>query len=174
MRLRLVLPAVLAAPLLAACSGMAVNPPPAAETHLMPTQGNTVSGFVRLVQTELGVKLDARVHGLTPGGHGIHVHEKGDCSAPDGSSAGGHFNPTGQPHGSPEAPAHHLGDLPMLVADAGGRAELTTVIRGATLGEDRDSLVGRSIIVHASADDFVSQPAGNSGARQACGVIRRR
>lgn len=174
MNIRLLVPVTLAATLLAGCSGMATTGKPAAEARLMPTQGNNVSGFVRLVEVETGVRLEARVHGLTPGGHGIHVHEKGDCSAPDGSSAGGHFNPTGKPHGSPDSAEHHLGDLPMLVADASGRAELSTVLKGVSLGEGRNSIVGRGIIVHASADDFVTQPAGNSGARQACGVIRLR
>ena len=109
--------------------------------------------------------------GLSPGPHGFHVHEKGDCSAPDATSAGGHFNPDGKPHGHPSHGPHHLGDMPMLEADGGGNATLKAFLPGLALGGGPTGLAGRAVVVHAAVDDFKSQPAGNSGARIACGVI---
>ena len=88
-------------------------------------------------------------------------------------SAGGHFNPTGKPHGSPDAPDHHAGDMPMLQADASGNATLTTDLGGLTIGGGASDIVGKSVVIHKDADDFKTQPAGNSGARVACGVIAK-
>ena len=140
---------------------------------LNPTAGNSVTGTVVFVQEGVHVKVEARVSGLTPGMHGFHVHEKGDCSAPDAESAGGHFNPTGQPHGDPRAPGHHhAGDMPMLTADPSGNATLTMVLSAMSIGRGPADIVGKSVVVHAGADDYRTQPAGNSGARVACAVIR--
>lgn len=165
------------APLLAAFTLIAVSgcasimPPaePGARAELAPTQGNTANGSVRFSKQGDKVLIDADIKGLTPGLHGFHVHDKGDCSAPDGSSAGGHFNPTGAPHG-PISAAHHLGDMPMLVADDNGRAKLRMGLSSLML-DGPHSIVGKAVIVHAQADDFQTQPTGNSGARVACGVI---
>ena len=139
---------------------------------LEPTKGNTAAGTVTF--TERGDKLvvSARLTGLAPGGHGFHIHEKGDCSSGDGMSAGGHFNPHGKPHGNPTTVDHHAGDMPMLVADSYGEARLTTEIDG-TLGRGAGDVVGKAVIVHKDPDDFTTQPTGNSGARVACGVIRK-
>jgi Cu-Zn family superoxide dismutase len=144
-----------------------------AEAKLEPTKGSAAKGTVTF--SEAGGKLTvvARVTGLAPGSHGFHVHEKGDCSAPDGMSAGGHFNPATQPHGDPKKGAHHAGDMPMLVADGSGKAELTAELTGVTLS-GASGYVGRAVIVHADPDDFTTQPTGNSGARVACGVIALR
>jgi Cu-Zn family superoxide dismutase len=139
---------------------------------LNPTAGNTVTGTVVFVQEGAHVKVQAQVSGLTPGMHGFHVHEKGDCSAPDAESAGGHFNPTGQPHGDPRAPGHHAGDMPMLSADASGKATLTAELSAMSVGRGPTDIVGKSVVVHAGVDDYKTQPAGNSGPRVACGVIR--
>jgi len=120
------------------------------------------------------VLVDARIDGLTPGLHGFHIHEKGDCSAPDGTSAGGHFNPSGMPHGDPAQAGHHAGDLGNLRADAQGNAKLQMSIptQEITLAANAPhSIIGRSLIVHADPDDFKTQPTGNSGKRVACGVI---
>jgi Cu-Zn family superoxide dismutase len=106
--------------------------------------------------------------------HGFHVHEKGDCSAPDGMSAGGHFNPTGKPHGNPASTDHHAGDMPALVADAAGNATLQTELAPMSVGGGVTDIVGKAVIVHKDADDYTTQPTGNSGARVACGVIRKR
>ncbi|HET8711727.1 MAG TPA: superoxide dismutase family protein [Spongiibacteraceae bacterium] len=143
---------------------------PSAQAKLAPTQGNTANGTVTFTQHGDKVLLDAEIAGLTPGLHGFHIHEKGDCSAPDGTSAGGHFNPTHQPHGEPSGIAHHVGDLPMLYADADGRAKLHVELDSVAL-QGEQSIVGRAVIIHQKPDDFVTQPTGNSGARVACGVI---
>jgi Cu-Zn family superoxide dismutase len=120
------------------------------------------------------VVVTARVSGLTPGAHGFHIHDKGDCSAPDATSAGGHFNPTAKPHGSPDHADHHAGDMPQLMADASGNASLSATLAGLTIGDGASNIVGRGVIVHAAPDDFKTQPTGNSGARVACGVITAR
>ncbi|HEX5801480.1 MAG TPA: superoxide dismutase family protein [Azospira sp.] len=147
---------------------------PTAEAKLVPTQGNTASGSVSFRQDGANVVVDARVSGLTPGAHGFHIHDKGDCSAADGTSAGGHFNPSAKPHGHPEHAEHHAGDLPQLIADAAGNAALTATLSGLTIGSGAANIVGRGLIVHAAPDDFKTQPTGNSGARVACGVIAAR
>ena len=164
--------ALASAGLLTACSGgVPSGKAPAAMAQLAPTQGNKVSGTVNFVQSGDKLTVLAEVSGLTPGLHGFHIHEKGDCSAPDGTSAGGHFNPTGAPHGSPEHAQHHAGDMLQLVADANGNARQASYIMGPTIGDGPGSIIGRSVIIHASPDDYKTQPTGNSGARQACGVI---
>lgn len=160
------------ASLLLAAAGAAPAQSPSAEASLSPTQGNRATGQVRFTQADDGVRVEARVTGLAPGGHGFHLHEKGDCSAPDATSAGAHFNPTNKAHGQPDKGEHHLGDLPMLDANAKGEASLTTVVKGASISDGDKGLVGRAVIVHASPDDYKTQPTGNSGGRVACGVIQ--
>lgn len=159
----------LAAALTAACAS---NPqPPTAVAMLNPTQGEKANGIVRLVQEGDRVVLRARVSGLVPGReHGFHVHEKGDCSAPDASSAGEHLNPQAKPHG-PQHAEHHAGDLPSLKADAGGMAATSFEVKGTLLGAGATDLIGKALVVHADPDDYMTQPSGNSGRRIACGVI---
>ena len=137
---------------------------------LEPKSGSIVKGSVTFEETPAGVRLSAMVSGLTPGQHGFHIHDKGDCSAADATSAGGHFNPTGQPHGAPSAPSHHGGDLLQLEANGEGNATLVEVLAGQTLSGP-SGVIGRSVVVHGGKDDYQSQPAGNSGPRVACGVI---
>lgn len=137
---------------------------------LSPTKGNTAEGIVTFTEVEGGVKIVAEVHHLTPGAHGFHIHEFGDCSAPDGSSAGGHFNPGHKKHGGPDAQERHAGDLGNLIADASGVAHYERIDTMIQL-EGPDRIVGRSLIVHAQPDDFETQPTGNAGGRIACGVI---
>ena len=142
---------------------------------LEPRSGSQVSGKVSF--TPVGDKLlvEAHVTGLTPGEHGFHVHEGGDCSAPDASGAKGHFNPAGMPHGHHYQMHHaqrHAGDLPNLVADSSGQAYYRAEVTGLKLDSSARGIVGRSVVVHADADDYQSQPAGNSGRRVACGVIK--
>ena len=141
-----------------------------AVAQLQPTQGNTVRGTVTFSDEGGKVRVKAEINGLTPGEHGFHVHENGDCSASDASSAGGHFNPTNQPHAARDAEARHIGDLGNLTADSNGRAELDYVDSKLTLAGP-NSIVGRAVIVHAGRDDLTSQPAGDAGGRVACGVI---
>src|SRR5216117_2141232 len=133
--------------------------------------GSKVSGTVTFTEVADGVQVNAEITGLTPGNHGFHVHEFGDCSAPDASSAGAHFNPTNKPHAGPDAAERHVGDMGNVEADASGAAKLDYVDHEISLANDQRSVVGRSVIVHAKADDLKSQPAGDSGARIACGVI---
>jgi superoxide dismutase, Cu-Zn family len=144
-----------------------------ATTTLTPTSGNIAMGTVTFTQKGDKVTVVAKVSGLSPGSHGFHIHDKGDCGSGDGMSAGGHFNPTGKPHGDPNAPDHHAGDMPMLVADASGNASLTADLSPVTIGTGTTDIIGRAVIVHKDPDDYKTQPTGNSGARVACGVITK-
>ena len=146
---------------------------PSATAALEATKGNAAVGKVDFVQKGGKVVVTASVTGLPPGPHGFHIHEKGDCSSGDGMSAGGHFNPLGKPHAAPTTADRHAGDMPMLVADASGRATLTTELDVITIGSGAADIAGRSVIVHKDPDDFKTQPTGNAGARLACGVIRK-
>jgi Cu-Zn family superoxide dismutase len=138
---------------------------------LHPTAGNKVSGTVTFAEAPGGVQVHAEITGLTPGKHGFHVHEFGDCSAADASSAAGHFNPANKPHGGPDAAERHVGDMGNVEADASGKTKLDYVDHQMSLTNELTSVIGRSVIVHAKADDLKSQPSGDSGARVACGVI---
>lgn len=142
-----------------------------AVAELNPTQGNSVRGTVTFTETSKGVRVLAHITGLTPGPHGFHIHEKGDCSAPDATSAGGHFNPTGLAHGGPESPARHVGDLGNIVANGSGIGHYERVDRQLSF-DGPNSILNRAVIVHATADDLKGQPAGNAGARVACGVVQ--
>jgi len=146
-------------------------PPRAASTTLAPTAKSKVTGTVSFKEVEGGVEVTANVENLKPGDHGFHVHEKGDCSAPDASSAGGHFNPGGHPHGAPDAEHRHEGDFGNLTAGKDGKATKTFVMKGITLDDSPTSIIGKGFIVHEKADDFKTQPTGNAGGRVACGVI---
>src|SRR5215471_10411564 len=138
---------------------------------LHPTAGNKVTGTVTFAPAADGVKIHAEIAGLTPGKHGFHIHEFGDCSAADASSAGAHFNPTNQPHAGPDAASRHEGDMGNVEADASGNAKLDYVDHQISLANDAKSAIGRSVVVHAKPDDLKTQPSGDSGARIACGVI---
>lgn len=157
---------------LAGCSrgSHEVKPTGKAMAVMNPTEGSKVKGIVSFEKTGKGVRIVADIDGLAPGPHGFHIHEYGDCSSPDAGSAGGHFNPTGMPHAAPTAEKHHLGDLGNVEADKTGHARLEITDKMLSL-EGPNSIIGRSIIVHAHADDLKSQPAGDSGTRISCGVI---
>lgn len=162
--------------LLAACSGgnNIFAKKQSATAILAPTKGNGVSGTVNFTQKGDVVLVEAKINGLKPNAtNGFHVHEKGNCSAPDASSAGGHFNPTAGQHGGPSGGIRHAGDLGNLKSDANGFAQLSEEVSGISLGTDPNSIIGRAVIVHAGADDLKTQPAGNSGARVACGLISK-
>ena len=143
---------------------------PAAVAQLSARSGSTVSGSSSFTEITGGLKITARISGLTPGQHGFHIHESGDCSAADAMSAKGHFNPGANAHGDPGQSAHHAGDMPNLQANAQGEATFAFELAGATLNGS-NGILGRSIVVHADPDDYKSQPAGNSGKRIACGTI---
>lgn len=139
---------------------------------LVSTSGSSVSGTLKFHEAQdRVVHIRGTVEGLTPGKHGFHIHVNGNCDSPDGMSAGGHYAPAGGRHGAPDAKQRHMGDLGNIVADANGRAEVDVTVRGITIALMGTASVGdRSIVIHAAEDDF-SDPAGNSGARVACGVI---
>jgi Cu-Zn family superoxide dismutase len=139
---------------------------------LNPTKGSRVFGVVTFTAVDGAVSIVADIDGLEPGKHGFHIHEFGNCSAPDGSSAGGHFNPMGHAHGGPDHAQRHLGDLGNVVADETGHAHYERLDKLIKL-DGPHTIVGRSVVVHANADDYTTQPAGNSGGRLACGVIER-
>jgi len=180
---------VLVVPVLLALSACGTTPPPRsqptpavpvvstaqmAEANLSAASASLVSGRLALVPYAQGVHITGVIGGLQPlQVAGFHVHERGDCSAVDASSAGAHFNPAGQAHGRSSAGAHHAGDMDNLRADAQGRVNVDIRLPAVTLGGGAPTdIAGRALIVHANADDYRSQPAGNAGARIACGVIR--
>jgi Cu-Zn family superoxide dismutase len=137
---------------------------------LYPTEGNDVSGTVTFTQMDNGVEVEADLVGLGSGKHGFHIHEYGDCSAPDGKSAGGHYNPTGQPHAGPGQSKRHMGDLGNIEAHNSAKASYKRLDSQLVLN-GQNSIIGRGIIVHGGADDLKSQPSGAAGPRMACGVI---
>jgi len=137
---------------------------------LNPTAGNNVKGVVRFIEVKDGIKVVADIEGLAPGKHGFHIHQYGDCSSSDGKSAGGHFNPTDMPHGSPDSPKHHIGDLGNIEADQNGKAHLERVYSFLRLNGPL-SIIGRGVIIHSGEDDLKSQPIGAAGKRVVCGVI---
>ncbi|GGD51260.1 superoxide dismutase family protein [Pseudoxanthomonas indica] len=181
--MRIVLLAAASALVLGAC-GSSPPPTPAAAApagstakqgiaNLAPASGSLVSGKITLTPMGDGVHLTGVVGGLPANStHGFHVHEKGDCSAADATSAGPHFNPAGSGHGRAGGGAHHAGDMDNIVADAEGVARVSVHVMGVTLGGGAaNDIANRALVVHASPDDYTSQPAGNAGARVACGVI---
>ena len=156
---------------LAGCSQKVAEPDvKEAIAVLNPTEGSKVRGVVGFVKDGKGVRITANIEGLSPGPHGFHIHEFGNCTSPEANSAGGHFNPTDMPHAGPKAEKRHAGDLGNLEADKNGLARLEVTDNMISLGGPK-SIIGRSVIVHAQADDFKTQPTGASGARVACGVI---
>jgi len=150
------------------CKGAPLN----ATALVQATAGNKVKGTVKFVEGADGkVTVTAELEGLNPGQlHAFHVHEFGDCSAPDGASAGGHYNPEGHDHGLPDKAAkRHAGDLGNLTADKDGKAKYSIVVDNLSVGK-KHAVIGRSVIVHAKTDDG-GQPTGNAGGRIACGLI---
>jgi Cu-Zn family superoxide dismutase len=137
---------------------------------LAPTSGNKVGGSVTFTKAEGRIKVSGKITGLTPGKHGFHIHEFGDCTAPDGASAGGHFNPAGEPHASQKDAHRHAGDLGNIEANAEGTATVDFVDPVISF-EGPGSILGRGVIVHAGEDDFKTQPTGNAGGRLACAVV---
>ncbi|MEO6364447.1 MAG: superoxide dismutase family protein [Luteimonas sp.] len=147
-----------------------------AAANLASASGSLVSGTLTATPMGDGVHLRGEVGGLAANStHGIHVHEKGDCSAADASSAGNHFNPAANPHGKRGSGSHHAGDMDNIIANGDGVATVDMHVKGVTLGGGAaNDIAGRALVVHAMADDYRSQPSGNSGARVACGVLRVR
>jgi superoxide dismutase, Cu-Zn family len=151
-------------------------PAEALDVPLIDASGDAV-GLATFTEDGDGVTIHLLIERLTPGEHGWHLHEFGVCD-PNGdepfSSAGGHWNPTDQPHGAPDAAEHHVGDFGNLVASADGLAEVEITSTDFTLGQGPTSVYdedGTAIVVHEGVDDLTTQPSGNSGPRYACGVV---
>jgi superoxide dismutase, Cu-Zn family len=162
--------AILATAIFAAFIGLAqaqeVNK---ASAQLESKSNSKVTGTVTFAKVGDEVQVVADIQNLTPGKHGFHIHDKGDCSAPDAASAGPHFNPTQKHHGGPDTADHHSGDLGNITADASGKAHLDW--KGKLSLTGTNSIVGKSVVVHEKEDDLKTDPSGNSGARIACGAI---
>lgn len=143
-----------------------------ARADLRPVPGRDVRGAVEFTEADAGVQVYARMTGLEPGRYGFHVHEVADCSDP-GTTAGGHFSPEDNPHGSPDAAptARHAGDLGNITVDESGRAELRLGVAELEVEGER-GVLGRSVVLHEGEDDLETQPDGDAGDPIACGVIR--
>lgn len=149
--------------------------PNQARATLDSKSGSSVAGHVDFQEAKDKVRVTANFAGLKPNSeHGFHIHEKGDCSAPDATSAGGHFNPDGQPHGHPRQGKRHAGDMPNLVANDKGVASASFDLTDVRLDDGKQGILNRAVVVHAKPDDYQSQPAGDAGPRIACGVIKKR
>jgi Cu-Zn family superoxide dismutase len=152
----------------------AAKPPGAPVTRavavLQPAKDGKVEGTLTFTKESPGVKVTGRITGLTVGTHGFHIHEFGDCSAADFGSAGGHYNPTAHPHAGPSESRRHIGDMGNVEAGADGVATVDYTDPRLRF-EGAHGILGRGVIVHASPDDFKTQPTGNAGGRLACGVI---
>jgi superoxide dismutase, Cu-Zn family len=139
---------------------------------ILPASNSAVHGIARFTTAGSGVKIVADLEGLTPNAqHGFHIHEFGDCSVPDATSAGSHWDPeTTKHHGKPEEKDRHSGDMGNIQADANGKGHLELTLEGISIAGPKNSILGHAVIVHAKPDDF-GQPVGNAGARIGCGVI---
>ena len=146
---------------------------PQATAMIEARSGSTLTGTATFTQSAGGgVHIVVDVNNAPEGVHAVHLHEKGDCSAPDATSAGGHFNPGHMPHGSPDAPNHHAGDFGNMTVGSDGHGHLELDSAVLTLAPGEMSVVGHAIVVHAKADDMTTQPTGNAGGRIGCGVVK--
>ena len=139
-----------------------------------PKSGTDTQGTAKFTQQGKNVELDLNVYKLTPGAHAVHIHEKGDCSAADASSAGGHWNPTTESHGKWGHDQHHKGDIGNLNANQQGTARIVFKTDQWCLGcgDETKNIVGKSLVIHAAEDDFKTQPTGNAGGRVGCIEIK--
>lgn len=162
---------------LAALTGCKTNSEGTASKSLKikmePRSGSTMSGTATFTEKNGKVYLVADFNGLAPGVHAIHIHEKSDCSAPDGSSAGGHWNPTFQSHGKWGVGSYHRGDIGNFAVNENGEGKVIFETDEWCIGcnDPKKDITGKSLVVHADPDDMHSQPAGNAGARIACSAI---
>ena len=160
-----------------ALSGCASSAPAAAEgprarAAIEARSDSTVTGTATFTELSTGgVRAHIHIEKAPPGTHGLHIHEKGDCSDPKAASAGGHFNPGGMPHSGPMDMKRHAGDLGNIEIKADGTGDLTITSDMLTVKPGPNSVVGRSVVFHEKADDLTTQPTGNAGGRLGCGVI---
>lgn len=146
-----------------------------ATANLESKSSSTVTGTASFKEDGDKVTLTLTVSGATAGTHGAHIHETGDCSAADATSAGGHWNPTTHNHGDPSASEHHLGDLGNITIGQDGKGTLTMTMADWKIGDGTaGDVVGKAVVIHSGTDDLTSQPSGASGSRVACGVITKK
>jgi Cu-Zn family superoxide dismutase len=163
---------VLAAVLAGAWACASAGADPTALAIIESRSDSKVTGKAIFTQLSNGkTRVEVTIAGATPGMHGLHIHEKGDCSAPDATSAGGHFNAAGNPHAAPTDAKHHNGDFGNIEIGADGKGKLTLETDMLTVTEGPNSVVGKAVIFHEKADDLKTQPTGNAGARYGCGVV---
>jgi Cu-Zn family superoxide dismutase len=161
--------------LLAGCAGMQDQEAKDATATAMlePRSGSNVSGNLKFTQIGDVVRVTGEIKGHAKGPRGFHIHEKGDCSAADGMSAGGHFNPHKRKHGGPYDPVKHSGDLGNINFNDQGVARVNFTVGDISVSSSRpDGIIGKAVIVHADRDDLKTDPTGNAGGRVACGVIK--
>ena len=170
--------------LLLVCSALTACPPPKpgpgpggevvtqATATIESRSGSTVTGTATFEQVGNKVKAVVEISGATAGQHGLHIHEKGDCSDPAAKSAGDHFNPGKSDHGGPEKPSHHAGDFGNMTIAEDGKGRLEIELDAISVGQGDNAIVGRAIVFHEKPDDLTTQPSGNSGVRQGCGEIK--
>ena len=170
-----VLGGVAALALVAGCAGMQEQDgaDATATAVLEPRSGSGVSGNLKFTQFGDVVRVTGEIRGHAKGPKGFHIHEKGDCSAADGMSTGGHFNPHKARHGGPYDPVKHAGDLGNITFNEQGVAKVNFTVGDISVSSSRpDGIIGKAVIVHAAQDDFKTDPTGNAGGRVACGVIK--
>jgi Cu-Zn family superoxide dismutase len=171
MRIRFLYPLALAA---VVALPLAAQERKSASADIMDAKGAKI-GEAKLKLVKDGVEMTAKVAGLAAGEHAIHIHEAGKCEGPDFKTAGGHFNPDKKKHGTMNPEGHHAGDLPNFAVDASGKGKFKGLVKGVTMGDGANSLFhagGTAVVIHEKADDHKSDPAGNAGARIACGQIK--
>lgn len=173
---KLLYTAIIAIAIVVACKSTSGSTPSKSVTiTLEPKSGSNTQGTATFTEKDGKVTMEAKLYGLKPGVHAIHIHEKADCSAADGSSAGGHWNPTFKKHGKWGDAEYHRGDIGNFTADVDGNATVifTTDEWCIDCADQTKNILGKGLVVHANPDDYTSQPAGNAGARVACsGIIK--
>jgi Cu-Zn family superoxide dismutase len=156
------------------CASQSAAPKaPEARADIEAKSGSTVRGWALVTELPAGgAHVHVYLEHTPPGTHGLHIHEKGDCSDPEGKNAGGHFNPAGMPHAGPTAMQRHAGDLGNIEITWDGTGYLDVDSDMLTVRPGPNSVVGRSVIVHEKSDDMTTQPTGNAGGRIGCGVFK--